>query len=183
MVQFNELMITPDGQKLIIDVSVKDLEYYTNVYLDTVQIDTQDTFVESGPSSEMVYSKTIEGDTKSARIELSIGDILPSFNDNLFFVYVNTKGTPAANTPCGMDNICKLGITLNTCFIYNSIMQSVKEVAKGCDIPKNFIDSYLRFKAFEICVNTEHYIEAVNYYNRFIKGKSTPVTSNCNCYG
>ena len=43
MVQFNELRITPDGQKLIIDVSVKDLEYYTNVYLDTVQIDAANT--------------------------------------------------------------------------------------------------------------------------------------------
>ena len=42
MVAFQELRITPDGQKLIIDVSVKDLEYYTNVYLDTIQIDTQD---------------------------------------------------------------------------------------------------------------------------------------------
>ena len=70
MVTFQELRITPDGQKLIIDVSVKDLEYYTNVYLDTVQIDTQDTFVESGPSSEVVYSKTIEGNTKSVRLEL-----------------------------------------------------------------------------------------------------------------
>ena len=160
MVQFNELKITPDGQRLIIDVSVKDLEYYTNVYLDTVQIDTQDTFVESGPSSEVVYSKTIEGNTKSVRLELGIGDLLPSLNDNLFFVYVKTKGTPATNTPCGMDNIYTLGITLNTCFIYNSIMQSVKEVAKDCDIPKNFIDSYLRFKAFEICINTEHYTEA-----------------------
>ena len=183
MVQFNELKITPDGQRLIIDVSVKDLEYYTNVYLDTVQIDTQDTFVESGPSNEVVYSKTIEGNAKSVRLELGIGDLLPSLNDNLFFVYIKTKGTPATNTPCGMDNIYTLGITLNTCFIYNSIMQSVKEVAKDCDIPKNFIDSYLRFKAFEICINTKHYTEAVNYYNRFIKGKSTPVTSNCNCYG
>ena len=124
MVQFNELKITPDGQRLIIDVSIKDLEYYTNVYLDTVQIDTQDTFVESGPSSEVVYSKTIEGNTKSVRLELGIGDLLPSLNDNLFFVYVKTKGTPATNTPCGMDNIYTLGITLNTCFIYNSIMFS-----------------------------------------------------------
>ena len=183
MVTFQELRITPDGQKLIIDVSIKDLEYYTNVYLDTVQIDTQDTFVESGPSSEVVYTEVIGGNTKSVRLELGTGDLLPSLNDNLFFVYVKTKGIPTTNTPCGMDNIYTLGITLNMCPIYNSIMQSVKEVTKDCSIPKNFIDSYLRFKAFEMCINTEHYIEAVNYYNRFIKGKSTPVTSNCDCYG
>ena len=70
MVQFNELRITPDGQKLIIDVSVKDLEYYTNVYLDTIQIDTQDTFVESGPSSEVVYTEVIEGNMKALELAL-----------------------------------------------------------------------------------------------------------------
>ena len=90
MVQFNELRITPDGQKLIIDVSVKDLEYYTNVYLDTIQIDTQDTFVESGPSSEVVYTEVIEGNTKSVRLELGTGDLLPTLNDNLFFVYIRS---------------------------------------------------------------------------------------------
>ena len=127
MVTFQELRITPDGQKLIIDVSVKDLEYYTNVYLDTVQIDTQDTFVESGPSSEVVYSKTIEGNTKSVRLELGIGDLLPSLNDNLFFVYVGTKGTPSIDTPCGMDNSITLGTVLNKYPIYSDIIQYVKD--------------------------------------------------------
>ena len=36
MVQFNELRITPDNRELIIDVSVKDLDIYTNVYLDYI---------------------------------------------------------------------------------------------------------------------------------------------------
>lgn len=183
MVKFQELRITPDGLKLIIDVSVRDLEYYTNVYLDEILIDTQDTFIESGPSTKVVYSKIIEGSKKSVRLELGTGDLLPSLNDNLFFVYVKTKGTPSINTPCGMDNIYTLGITLNMCPIYNRIMQSVKDIARDCDIPKNFIDSYLRFKAFEICINTEHYTEAINYYNRFIRGKSIAVTNNCDCYG
>lgn len=183
MVTFQELRITPDGKNLIIDIVVKDLKYYTDVYIDSINIDTQDTFIESGPSSKVVYTKVIEGDTKSVRLELGVGDLLPSLNDNLFFVYVKTKGTPSIDTPCGMDDIYTLGITLNVCSIYNNIMQSVKEVANNCSIPKNFIDSYLRFKAFELCINTGHYTEAVNYYNRFIKGKSTPVTNNCDCYG
>ena len=46
MVQFNELRITPDNKELIIDVSVKDLDIYTNVYLDYIMIDNQDTFIE-----------------------------------------------------------------------------------------------------------------------------------------
>lgn len=184
MVQFNELRITPDGQKLIIDVSVRDLEYYTDVYLDSIQIDTQDTFVGSGPSSEAVYTKTIDGNLKSIRLELGTGDLLPTLNDNLFFVYVKTKGTPSVDTPCGMDNSITLGTTLNKYIIYNDIMQYVKEVNADCIIPKNFIDKYLRFKAFEISIVTGHYIEAIKYYNKFIKDISNVITNvNCGCYG
>ena len=144
MVQFNELKITPDGQRLIIDVSIKDLEYYTNVYLDTIQIDTQDTFVESGPSSEVVYTKVIEGDTKLVRLELGTGDLLPTLSDNLFFVYVRIKGTPAANTPCGMDNIITLGVVSNLYPLYQHAFSYIKELNDTCSIPKNFINYILQ---------------------------------------
>jgi hypothetical protein len=40
MIQFNDLKITSDGKTLIIDVSVKDLDYYTNVFLDSIIIDS-----------------------------------------------------------------------------------------------------------------------------------------------
>lgn len=184
MVQFNELRITPDGQKLIIDVSVKDLEYYTDVYLDSIQIDTQDTFVESGPSSEVVYTKTIDGNSKSVRLELGTGDLLPTLNDNLFFVYIRTKGAPSIDTPCGMDNSITLGTVLNKYPIYSDIMQYVKEVNADCIIPKHFIDKYLRFKAFEISIITDHYTEAIKYYNKFIKNIDNTATNlNCGCHG
>ena len=184
MVQFQELRITPDGQKLIIDVSIKDLECYTNVYLDTVQIDTQDTFIESGPSTEVVYSKLIEGNTKSVRLELGTGDLLPTLNDNLFFVYVRTKGTPSIDTPCGMDNSITLGTVLNKYPIYSDIMQYVKEVNADCIMPKNFIDKYLRFQAFKISMITGHYTEAIKYYNKFIKGiDNVPDSISCRCHG
>lgn len=184
MVTFQELRITPDRQKLIIDVSVKDLEYYTNVYLDTVQIDTQDTFVESGPSSEVVYSKTIEGNAKSVRLELGIGDLLPSLNDNLFFVYVKTKGTPAANTPCGMDNITTLGVVSNLYPLYQHAFSYIKELSDTCSIPKNFINYILQYKAFELAIKTGHYTEAIKYWKRFFMGiKDSVITPNCGCYG
>ena len=184
MVQFNELKITPDGQRLIIDVSIKDLEYYTNVYLDTVQIDTQDTFVESGPSSEVVYSKTIEGNTKSVRLELGTGDLLPALNDNLFFVYVRTKGIPAANTPCGMDNITTLGVVSNLYPLYQYAFSYIKELSDTCSIPKNFVNYILQYKAFELAIKTDHYTEAVKYWKRFFMGiKDSVITPNCGCHG
>lgn len=184
MVTFQELRIAPDGQRMVIDVSVKNLEYYTNVYIEEILIDTQDTFIESGPSTQTIYSKVIEGNVKSVRLELGTGDFLPSLNDNLFFVYVKTKGAPAVDTPCGMDNTITLGVTLNKYPIYSDIMQYIKEVNNNCTIPKIFIDKYLRFKAFELSVVTGHYTEAIKYYNKFIKGINIiPINTGCGCYG
>ena len=36
MVDFNELRVSPDRKNLIIDVSIKDLSYYENVYIDSI---------------------------------------------------------------------------------------------------------------------------------------------------
>lgn len=184
MVTFQELRITPDGQTLIIDVSIKDLEYYTNVYLDSIQIDTQDTFIESGPSSKVVYTKTINGNSKSIRLELGTGDLLPTLNDNLFFVYIKTKGTPSANTPCGMDNSITLGVTSNLYLLYQHAFSYIKELSNTCSIPKNFINFILQYKAFELAIRTGHYVEAIKYWKKFFMNIKDPViTTNCNCYG
>lgn len=251
MVTFNELRITPDGNTLIIDVAIKDLRYYDNVGLDTILIDTQDTFTAEGPSSKAVkfpvingidaesfeiefgdfyYFKgtlkegllytfkvpdptgeyTINGELysadklatgvhkyekgklvavttpiKSYRIEINKNDSTLTFKDNLLFVYVKTNGTPASDTPCGMDEETTLGVTLYHYPIYNAMMNSIKELEKNCEVPKNFINSILRFKAFELAIDTEHYNQAIIYYNKFIKNINlNTVTSNkCNCYG
>ena len=184
MVAFQELRITPDGKKLIIDVSVKNLEYYTNVYLDTIQIDTQDTFIESGPSSKVVYTKVIGGNTKSVRLELGTGDLLPTLSDNLFFVYIRIKGTPAANTPCVLYNITTLRLISNLYPLYQYTFSYIKELSDTCSIPKNFINYILQYKAFELAIKTGHYTEAIKYWKKFFMGiKDSVITSNCGCYG
>ena len=251
MVTFNELRITPDGNTLIIDVAIKDLRYYDNVGLDTILIDTQDTFTAEGPSSKAVkfpiinsigaesfeqefgstydfkgtlkegflytfkvpdptielfingklypsdelttgvhkYEKgklvAVTTPIKSYRIEVIKNDSTLTFKDNLLFVYVKTNGAPASDTPCGMDEETTLGVTLYHYPIYNAMMNSIKELEKNCEVPKNFINSILRFKAFELAIDTEHYNQAIIYYNKFIKNINlNTVTSNkCNCYG
>ena len=84
-----------------------------------------------------------------------------------------------------MDEETTLGVTLYHYPIYNAMMNSIKELEKNCEVPKNFINSILRFKAFELAIDTEHYNQAIIYYNKFIKNVNlNTVTSNkCNCYG
>ena len=55
MISFNELRITQDNRFLIIDVSVDSQSYFENVLLDSVIIDTQDTFVLNGPSNNPLF--------------------------------------------------------------------------------------------------------------------------------
>lgn len=62
MVIINELRITPDGGNLIIDASVENLSYYKNVNIAAVIIDTQDTFVSSGPSNRAIYHRSYESE-------------------------------------------------------------------------------------------------------------------------
>ena len=189
MIKFNELRITNDGKYLIIDVSVRSLSYYDNVYIDSISIDTQDTYKDGGPSSSVVYNKNItealpDFNCKKFRLELGIGDLLPSLSNNLFFVYAKARGTPKSDTPCGMDNVYTLGVTFNACSLYNALMSYVKEVNNSCDIPKNFINLFLQFKALEISINTDHYMQAIEFYNSFIKDiKLTESIKSCNCHG
>lgn len=61
MLHFNELRITPDSKHLIIDVSIDVSEYYTDVVLDRIVIDTQDTYIMNGPSSNPVYDFDVKG--------------------------------------------------------------------------------------------------------------------------
>ena len=56
MLIFNELRITPDQKYLIIDVSVDNQKYYKNIQIDSIIIDTQDTYIDSGPSNNPIFT-------------------------------------------------------------------------------------------------------------------------------
>lgn len=180
MIHFNELRVTPDGKHLIIDVRVLNESYYENVYIDSIIIDTQDTYISNGPSSKSLYStKLTEENTKNIRLILDTID-LGSLN-NLFFVYVRTKGTPSADTPCGMDNITTMGIVTNMYPFYQQAMNYIGEIADTCSVPQNFIDYILKIKALELAVKTGNYPDAIKYYNKFFKNKEGIIIKKGGC--
>lgn len=214
MINFNELRITPDGKYLIIDVSVKNEPYYDNVYIDSIIIDTQDTYVPSGPSSKPVYTYTNESEditkiyttcdcepvldedtsycfvtddysNKNVRLILNYQDLNLSLIDNMFFIYAIASGTPAVDTPCGMDNSITMGTVVNLHPIYCRTIQYLKELSNDCNVPKGLIDMYLKIKALELSVKTGNYTQAINYWNKYFKNlrdKPNPKTlRNCGC--
>ena len=297
MVDFNELYITPDGKKMIIDVSVRDDVYHKNAYLTEIVLDTQDTFVpEIGqPSEEWVAKRAInDGDyvakiaweagkvdeyhdiicascqdvhthhcgchnhhhhhhdctckgvhnhepiehpnhchktgetgrycnpititgydlnaktatreisgnietislidslfykindtilqykfgemrefsynkpehVRHARIEIKQEDICQPFTDTMFFVWVKCEGVDP-ETPCALNKPYTLGVCVNQFAVYRSFICLMEELLKDCDIPKHFIDLYLRWEAVKYAISTGNYAQAILLWKRF----------------
>jgi hypothetical protein len=57
MIVFNECRIDSEGKYLIVEASVENLDYFKNVFIESIVIDTQDTYSANGPSQNAVYKK------------------------------------------------------------------------------------------------------------------------------
>ena len=159
MLKFNELQITPDTGCLVIDVSILDQEAFEGCYITSIQIDNQDTYIPSGPSSsaQVVFPDNIEeGDQqKHVRIQIKSKDL--SFYGfkptDLFFVYVTTNIDHLTQPlDCGYDYCNYMGVVYNQKYLYNKSINYLKELDKRCKIPTYFIDWILKLKAFEIAI-------------------------------
>lgn len=180
MLQWNELRVTPDGKHLIVDVQVQNSTYYTDVYLDSISFDIQDTFDVTGPSNKAIniYKAEDSENQKHIRIEYDVDTL----QDKLFFVYTISKGTPAEDTPCGMKNTLILGVVYNKYPIYINSMKLINEL-EGCSAPLNLIDFILRLKAFELSIDVGNYVQAIKYWDKFFIEEAQVITSPCGCYG
>lgn len=194
MLQFNELRITPDNKCLIIDVQVEDLAYFKNVKIDSILIDTQDTWVYSGPSDKAVllYSQdspalsVVDNEGKHVRIEAEQPLIVPAEN-NMYFVYVvadisNAPESMQAPCDCNKDTI--IGTAVNVHSFRSLFMKGIKEIENSCEMPVTLVNAYLRQQAVEACLKTGNYPLAIKYWKMFFQNiNQTVMTKTCNCNG
>nr|DAU83980.1 MAG TPA: hypothetical protein [Crassvirales sp.] len=115
MLHFEELRISPDGKKLIIDASVDKGECYNSVNLDSIVIDTQDTYVPTGPSKNPIYSYSVPTDPtldrQHVRLVLEEKDLGGIMEGMLFFVYIISSGQ--AVSPCDSESSQIMGTVAN----------------------------------------------------------------------
>lgn len=183
MIQFNELRVTQEGSALIIDAQVRNMVGYENTFIDQIIIDSEATFVGSGPSSKPIYKNESIRGQKSFRITLDRTSIPTiNINDTVFFVYVITHQEPAQTLPEGESNTT-LGVAVNLYPFYQSSIYYSRELINSCTIPKCFIELILRIKAFNINIETGHYTEAITLWNKYLKGKANTINNNCHCNG
>ena len=112
-----------------------------------------------------------------------------SFSGPLFFVYIRVQGAPDECTPCPLDKETTLGVTFDESELYQKVMNYTKELGDTCKVPQDFVDFILQWNAFKASVETEHYIPAIEFYNRMFANISTgktsghTITHNCGCHG
>lgn len=185
MVIFNDLRITPDGQNLFIDIKVAPYKYFENMYISSISIDTEETFSPTGkPSSNAVVVYENQDTTvKEYSINLSPDKFkLSAFNNHIFYVYVSVAGTPSIDTPCAMDTEYTLGVVLNWQSIYQKGINHMKQVVNGCcELPRDFIDYMLRFKAFELAIRTAQYTLANDKFKEWFAEENVKFNPPCGC--
>lgn len=184
MIKFTELRVHKGH--LLITAEVREIdEYYDDIYISQIKIDSQDTFISSGPSSNLIYESETFTDKKKVTLDLDATDFTGEIdmNKTMFFVYAIASGTPDPSTPCGLDETPSVGVTFSLCPIYNETMGYVKEVENTCEIPKAFINMILQLKAIQYSINSGHFTQAIKYYNKFYKNLSEGSTASCGCYG
>jgi len=186
MIVINELRITPDGEYMIIDVSIGSLNWYKYMYIGRIIIDTGKTYNPSGPSSKAIEVASYNKAEKNVRLMIKAKDLeLDSLDEDIFFVYIEAQGVPDPDTPCTLDENIGLGVVYNVRPIYNIGMSYVRELSSMCDIPKGFIDYILRYNALELALRTGHYTEAIKYWDRFFSKRlpDIPRYKGCGCNG
>lgn len=198
MIRFNELKI--EDNYIIIDVQIEEEKYFKDMYIDSIVIDTQDTFIANGPSSKAIYTKNFnigvdakkedivytQGTDKYSRVRIYIDgkNLNVDIHKTIFFVYVIAGGTPAADTPCRWDENKALHTLVDTQVLYNNMIQYVKELNKDCSTPDNFINAILQFNAIDLALKTNQYPLAIELWKRFYSNiESNVVLPNCGCNG
>lgn len=201
MIQFDLLKFDQDNN-LILQASVPDKEYFANVSLTGVYIDTHNSYSSSGPSSNPVYKyeiknniddsgvsnihNTDKSNNKIKHINLVIPstDILCDIKGTIFFVWVTATGLVAFNTPCGQDVPQKVQWVINSSQVYEKVIPLLKAINCDCSDNKDFSDIFLRYKAFQYSMNLGDYVEGINIWNKFFsRDKVTTIKKGCGCHG
>lgn len=201
---FDQLRISDDGKRMYINAHVNKADYFKDIYIDSIVIQTADKVSETNPglpTSDCIYIKKVDENAKELNLVLEAADLSKSWetdpkaiafgrgemSNTLFFVYIKVKGTPGACTPCTLDEETTLGVVFDENVLHQRVMDYTKELVADCSVPSDFIDFILLWNAFKSAIETEHYISAIKFYgmlfNEVGKSCNTRTIKTCGCHG
>lgn len=189
MIEFKDLFINNSG-KLVISAKISEEDYFDDMIIESLQIDTQNTYSPNGVSNSPKYSKTFSYnletasgiyDSRNLKIILSPKELsIENFENNILFVYIGTSGVPSPKTPCGKDNKYTLGIAYSKKPFISPIIKDLGESAE--EVPNSIIENILRLRAFEVAIETGNIVTAIKMWKK-VNSRINIQKSNCGCNG
>lgn len=203
MVVFEQLRIDKAGNYLYIDAKLNSSFAVGESRIEEVWVCDSEKYTEGGipEGAQKVYSFSHAAGNAYHSVSLKINPIgryneegiltqtydnLPnSFLNKMLFVYVKVVGYDELTTDCGCAKNPTIGVALSMNGIYDEFMHLIKELESDkCAKPSSLADFILKFNAMLLAIDSEHYKQGVNFFNKWFSGKhyeSAP--SNCGCHG
>lgn len=186
MIEFKILEINAEGTEIHLMANVKDEPYYENVYIKSVKIDTQDTYVEGGaPSGSCITIAGFPSNTKSIDLHLTSQDLNNlDLQKNFFIFYIQNMGTPSPDVPCGHDKEYNIGVVYNKPAIYAQGMNLIKSLGNNCEVSTDMMNFIAQTEGLDYALKTGNLPEAVSLWeNLFSEMKTPAITNRCCCNG
>lgn len=208
---FDELKISDDSEQLIIKGHVNEISYLENVTLDSITVQTSDQVKESlDITKDYIYHATLSGRSFDLALDVTaFNNAISNWNpvanppapfnpanpyadtafsgaisDKLFFVYVSIDPTHVApDCPCNECKTTTVGTLFDEKKYYDKVLQFTKELRDKCSVPIGFTDFILLWYTYNAAVKTEHWQDAIKYYNYIFDLRSPSNSSKkCGCH-
>jgi len=203
MVTFNELRICEDGNYLVVDCEVENVDLYAGMYIKSIYLEYYKNATSSMPGSKAykLYENTYD-DTrvKGKRVLFKAAELgntdfgITSFEGEMFYVIVQCDGSPAseiATLPCGFDDTTDIGAIIDWKTFYDKAMNYVSLMFGPCGDPCADIGAFEHFillwNALKLAIETCDWETVKDLWDKFKfapvpKGSSgNVVTSGCGC--
>lgn len=177
---------------------------YDFVTLEEIWLDTNETFVnenmydkdksiliykaETETEQEYIYPVGcfISDDKRYFKLEMEFNRMIPwtYFRDKLYIVRVKTTAHNC-DIPCSKQKGVEFGYAYEETRLYKDGLNMLGVMQDTCDIPRGFIEYYLKMKALEFALKTCHFIHACKYWNKYFykKNKKGIFPHKCGCHG
>lgn len=178
---FNRLELAEDGLQLFVDIDVRDLEYYKDAKIVSIELDTADSYSES-TGRAYTYELKNKSDHYIGRLlpaNFSAGGESPKSFGDIVYITVNFEGIEKPCKPCGVEpRFC--GIAVNWKKIYRQGLAYLSELSSNCGEYRDFLDWALHLKAFKLAVAFGDIIHANKYFKEWFSTRKG-FTKGCGC--
>lgn len=203
MVVFNELRITDDYSKLIIDCSIENLGLYEGAYIKTIKVDFYKNATNIGVASDLAvtaYSDDGEEHLSDVMTSVKPSDFseeahVTSFEGGFFYVIVECDNlssaalAAAAALPCGYDGTIDIGVILDWKLVYKYGIGYIAKATYKCNncIPTgNFSNFIVLWHSLMFALAAGSYSTMSDIWDKFLRVSLTesgfiPISSGCGC--